>query len=284
MNPHDTTTDNDLETVARLALAAAQPADLAPHLVGGIYPPNWAPRWFNLEEYQPAPFRVRAAPRFRTTESFVEYLRRQDRGGGLWSPLTDPAELPTIYTDPERFTAEAILDDNVAGRTGWREHRAHLKLAHTPEWSAWVGIDREFMSGERFAEYVEDWRHTIAAPATADLVDIARSFRATRTVEFRDEIIDQTGDRRLAYEETTTARAGRTGELDLPAGFTIVVPPFAGADPVAIDAAFRYRIDGTRAVFGLALVQPALAARQAFDVEVAKIAAASLFVILNGAP
>lgn len=211
---------------------------------------------WDLTEFWPSPPRRTGVARFEDVDSFVHYV--EDNGGA------------SLYADAAAASIVAVFEDHSDMGPGWADFRAVLTLPPTPEWEAWSRIDGLIeMTGTEFAEHIEDWRHTIAEPATADLIDMARNFRATRKVEFTDEVVDTSGDRSLAYTTETVTAAG--GLLDVPEVFTLVLEPHIGAEARPIEARFRYRLAGNRATFGIKLVQPAKFWRDIFEEAVATV-------------
>lgn len=277
------TTNPDTETeagvVAALAIAAAEPGGIdidGATVLAGAYPPGWDVMLTDLERFERTPRRSTGTATFHDTASLLAYIRRQ-----LTPDQVTAGDQPPVYLNPERFTATAVFNDHDAYGAGWRDHRAVLELKATDEWRAWTAVDKRYLSAQEFAEHIEEWRHTVWNPPTADLLDMVRSFRATTKVSFRDEVVEKSGDRALEYVTETTATAGRTGKLEIPDGFDLNLAPFDGADPQALAARFRYRIDEGTAVFGVVLDQPKLLAKAAFAAEVAKLTAADLTTMVG---
>lgn len=281
-----TTTETDnVDAIAELAQSAVEPTALTTadgtRLLYGAYPPGWQLHTgaIDTEQHEKQPYRKRGTVTVRDTASLLAYI---DLQGGPWDEA-DTA-LPTIYYSPAEFRAVAIFNGHDVTGPGWGDHRCQLTLKPTDEWLAWTRADKEFSSATAFAELIEEWRHTIAEPATADLLDMVRSFRATTKVSFRQEIVDKSGDKALEYVTETDAQAGAKGELPIPDGFDLVLAPFEGAQPRPLRARFRYRLNGGTASFGVVLEQPAQVAKAAFEAELDRIREHAPFVLINGQP
>lgn len=94
---------------------------------------------------------------------------------------------------------------------------------------------------------------------------IAQSIQATTKCDFESGILLANGQRRLSYLETTTARAGGKGDLEIPAQITLGIPVFVGAEAAEqMTARFRYRITNGRLVLRYKLDRPEDAAAEAF--------------------
>lgn len=270
-------------TIAELAEAACAPEYIHPDGGGlvayGAWPRDWEIRWHDFEDVEQRPRRKRGTTTVRDTAGLLAYIDLQE---GPWDEGESP--LATIYYTPAEFRAVAIFNGHHMGGPGWGDHRCTLQLKSTDEWLAWTKADRSFSTAPEFAEFIEEWRHTIANPPTADLLDMVRSFRATTKVTFRQELVDKSGDKALEYVTETEAKAGATGKLDIPDGFDLLLAPFEGADVRPLRARFRYRLDGGRALFGVVLEQPALVAKAAFEAELDRIREHAPFVLINGQP
>lgn len=276
----------EADAIATLAQAAADPnydTVNGRKVLWGSYPQGWDIHVADLEDLQSTPHRKRGIVHVRDTDGLLAYLDLQmgtiDEHGG-----TAVDRLPVIYYDPEKFSAVAVLNGHTDQGAGWGDHRAELQLRVTDEWRAWTNLDRSFSDAGPFAEFIEEWRHTIADPTMADLLDLVRSFRATTKVTFRQELVDKSGDRALEYVTETEAQAGAKGTLPIPDEFTLALAPFDGAEPRLVRARFRYRLNGGAASFGVVLEQPALVAKAAFDAEVTRIEQHAPFVLINGQP
>lgn len=261
----------DIDALAEIAQMAVRPHDLIEGIVvGGVYPCGWEQQVWSLEQYGDNPLRKRGTARFGDTASLITY----------WNDQDEPAR---FYCTPDAFSVTAVFNDHNGSEPGWRDFTAVLKLEPTAEWLAWKQIDRTYLTAIKLAEFVEEWRHTIAEPPAADILELVRNFRATKKVTFRDEIVEKSGDRALEWVTETDARVGR-GQLPVPDFFTLVLAPFDGADEQPITANFRYRLDDGQALFALALEQPDKFARDAFTVEVDKIKTETGHAVLVGSP
>lgn len=275
-------THTEAGRIAELAQAAIEPARIDVNGRGvllGQLPNGWTLQQLDLEHLDAAPHRKRGTVTVHTTQSLLDYIDLQE---GPWDEGESP--LATIWVQPDAFTAVAVLNGPHVGGPGWGDHRAELKLRATPEWQAWNRVDKTWLAAPEFAEFIEEWRHTISDPPTADLLDMVRHFRATTKVTFRQEVIEKSGDRALEYVTETEATAGPSGKLEIPDGFGLVLAPFEGADARALPARFRYRLNNGQASFGVVLEQPAQVAKAAFDAEVVRIEQHAPFAVLVGTP
>lgn len=200
----------------------------------------------SLEEHLDAPLRTRGMAYLHDPGDFAEYVNR----------LADPS-YTTVWADPDAGRLTAVFDDHAdAESPGWRSHIATLTLKADPDWAAWLSLNNKLGTQAWFAEHIEDLAHTVVDPDPATMLEIARTFDAHRTVAFRSGVRLESGDVQLEYEETTKAKIGQKGELEVPAAFTIRVAPFLGAPAAEISARLRWRITNGELSIGYALLRP----------------------------
>lgn len=185
-----------------------------------------------------------------------------------------------VWADLDNRTVTAILD----GVDGWRGQTAQLKLRHSREWDEWARIDGKLYAQTEFAQFIEDHISTIASPDGAQLLDICQTLQAHTNVDFKQSTILANGQRQFRFEETLEARAGQRGDLTIPGELTLVLRPFTGSAPVAIQARFRYRLADGRLTLGVRLAEPDKAIEEAFDGVVASVADRVPVPVLFGRP
>lgn len=182
------------------------------------------------------------------------------------------------------INAHAEAMDQVEQAAGHGDHRVVLELVHTDAWKAWVGRDKRPQSQEQFAEHLEDRANDVIDPDAATMLEIASSLIATTGVDFKSALRLSDGQVQFRFEETTQARAGENGELEIPQTFTIAVAPFEGADPVELQARFRYRITSGNLSLFYALLNPDDIVRAAFVEYVDVVAEAVTQPLFKGRP
>lgn len=197
----------------------------------------------------------------------------------------DEAET-TLWGDRVNARIVAVLNDHPATTppTGaaWGDHRATLQLQYDPDFSTWLGSDGKWYDQEGFASFLEQLANTVADAAT--MYEIATSLRATKGVDFKQALNVSSGEVKLRYEETTSAKAGQKGELDIPTVFQITVPVYEGAEPTVLVARFLYRIQGAELRLGYRLLRPSDAIRAAFIHVAQQVQDGLKLPLLMGAP
>ena len=174
---------------------------------------------------------------------------------GYVAEFYDP-KTTTVWVDMDGRSVTAVLDDAQRDQASWRGHRAGLALKRTEEWQRWRKLDGQLVSQQTFAEHIEESELDIATPPAADLLEIAQTFHASTSAEFKSGTRLKSGEIQLHYVEETSAAAGRKGELSIPDKFDLSIAPFEGERPCAITALLRYRVRDGNLAIGYKLVRP----------------------------
>lgn len=224
------------------------------------------------EKTQPNPRAPRAVVGAHTPDGLIAYATRHV-----------DASTSTLWADVDAAAITVVINDHsIDGRPGWADHRARLQLRRPPEWQAWTELNGKTMSQVALAEFLEEHAREIVEPDGATMIELAQTFHATTKAEFKQAVVLATGDRRLTYEETTTAGAGATRSKDVPAAFVVALAPFEGHDPVRIEARFRYTIRDGNLTLGYRLLHLVDISRDAVRTLVGQVSAGLDLPIIEG--
>lgn len=168
---------------------------------------------------------------------------------------------------------QRTFDDGGEANAGWGDHRVEFDVLLTDSWREWAEHDGQMLPQSQFAEFIEDHLSDISVPAAADMLEIAQSIIATSSVNFESTKRLSTDEAQLEYRETINASAGSPpggakGTLEIPTLITLGLKPFEGAPAYAVDARFRYRINGGNLHMSYKLVEPEEKIRDAFEAVV----------------
>lgn len=177
--------------------------------------------------------------------SFLDYVGRH----------RDP-DHTSIWVDQPSARIEAVINDNGLEVPGWKDHRAALRLVRTREWQHWKSKDGSYMDQENFADHLQEGILEITSPDSATMLEIAQSIQGKTSVDWRSASRLDNGAVGFAYQEEIEASAGRAGNLEVPATFTLAVSPFDGEEAQPIDARLRYRIRQGKLLIGYKLERP----------------------------
>lgn len=262
----------DSQAIIDAARAAGVPQDLDPDQPQILIIPAGSVGFQpDLSAWRQAPVRATGVYRPATVHALTTYVE--------WQSDKDQT---TIWVDPSG-KVEAIIDDN-GDKPGYREHRALLQLAHTPEWDFWLNADGTMMSQEDFAFHVESGMMEVTEPAAADLLELAQSFYASNNATFRSSVRLADGQTQFQYDQELEAKAGRTGQLQIPAFIELLISPFIGEDAVRLVARFRYRLTAGRLTLGYQIERPDKVVRDAIDNIADQLAAEFDHVFIGSAP
>ncbi len=243
-------------TVADIAYAATEPAELHPGALAHVIVPEGAESvTLDLERFADMPARRRGQVVVWDAQSFTKYVNAQMTAG------------TTVYTDVRGSTLAAVINGHQAPASadpGWGDHRAVLQLRHTPQWDAWNGFCGQMRNQVAFAEFIEDHLADIFEPSGAEMLELAQTFEAKTGVDFKSSTILDTGQRQLRYEETVNATASN-GTLTIPKQVTLGLQPYEGSKSYRVTARFRFRINNGALTLGLILDDPVKVLETAFD-------------------
>lgn len=260
--------------VADLAMRAIEPHLLLDGVASIVVPEGGRHIEIDLERFDPHPRRKHGVVHLHTPSSLTRYV------------CAHAGVATMLYADATRAAVVAVLNDHQAvvdgNEPGWGDHIAGLTLRHTPEWVAWAGASGMWKEQDEFAEFVEDHIDDVVSPAGAELLELARTFEATKGAEFRSAIRLDSGQRQLTCAETITARAGQTGQIVIPERFTLGLAPFEGVDPYRIEARLRYRINDGSLLLGFVLDRTERLLRAVFDDIVQRIEVETGRPVING--
>ncbi len=212
------------------------------------------------DRYLDTPRRAKGTAQLGTVESFAAYVKAL--GGG--DPFPTYANGLTVTTV---FNGHQAID-----MAGHGDLRAKFTAQHTPGWLRWAAVSGKLLTQVAFAEHVEDCLADIADPDGATLLELATTFEAITQVTFKQSTRLQNDQRRLTYEETIEARAGNTGQLEVPERLFLALQVFEGEDTIPVTCRLRYKITGEGLRIGIILDRADDVVRDAFDQLVARIA------------
>jgi uncharacterized protein YfdQ (DUF2303 family) len=263
----------EADAIAEVARLATEPHILEPGKIHALLTPKGVQILdLDKDEYRDTPRRKTGTIRVEDLDSFAHYYAKHADAGS------------DIYVDIDRHTITAVIDANQTDGPRWGQHKLVLALKTTDRWKAWAGNDRQPMRQGDFADFIEDHLDDIREPAAAAMLEIAQTFQAQTKVRFKSNIALSSGQRTLNFEETVDAKAGETGQLTVPSTFKIGIAPFDFAEPYAITARFRYRIQSGELVVQYLLDDPAAVIRDAVKDVVEHIQGDLGVTVMRGTP
>ena len=219
------------------------------------------------DEYLTAPDRRKGTAVLTDLQSFIDHVNRfKDSDSAIFANTEQPnsAEL-VVVLDYHRASAE--------GKPRFGQHRAAYKFPISEEWKAWTTKTNQ-MTLEQFAEFLEDRVVDVIDPvlipeesATLKLAsDLGLGLATPQrllslsqglTIHTKGAVTNATklssGESQVHFSEEHEGRS-KTGEaLTIPGGFVIGIPALRGGAPYYILVRLRYRVDGSKILFWVAL-------------------------------
>lgn len=195
-----------------------------------------------------------------------------------------PATVDALSAYVARHENATVIEGKEAQAPGHGDHRAHLKLDHTPEWEFWFNRDGRKFTQAEFAEHIEDGAREIVEPTSAELLEIASTFHAKTDVTFRQATRLQDGTASLVFDEITSAGAGAAGDIKIPQTIGLAISPFVGEAKFAVNARLRYRVSGGKLELGYHLDRPHDVIRTALDLVRERLAREFPGAVFVGTP
>ncbi|AYG02395.1 YfdQ family protein [Gryllotalpicola protaetiae] len=230
---------------AALALEGAAPIEVA---AGAIYAVAGTDgtEIIDTDAYAEHPRWGQYSRTVRDARSFVAYMAKHAN------------QASEIWVDSESAEVVGIVDAPAGNRKdeGWERHVIRLKLRTTKAWDAWAAFDRQLQMQVAFADFIEEHAADVEEPPSARLLEIAQTFQAKTNVDFESGTRLDSGQTRLEYKETVTAKAGQRGNLDIPSEITLVLRPYVDGPAYRVPARLRYRLRGSALSLGIVIDRP----------------------------
>lgn len=159
-----------------------------------------------------------------------------------------------IYIDrePAQPRVIAVLNGHDGAGPGWGDHRVEIVFRFTSQWRKWTAIDGKMLGQIEFAEFIEDNLADIAAPAGAEMLEIAQYLSVTRGVDFKSSVRLSNGQVQFQNIENMDAKVG-AGQIAIPETITLGIAPVMGLPPFRVEARFRYRLVAGKLTLGVRL-------------------------------
>lgn len=232
---------NSIFTEALAAVAAKAPSHATPD--GGSI--IIVPEGYKAEKVPPL---ERPLPRIvqnvtlHDRDSFVSYVNRFKAG-----------QSTQIFAEPG-FLANgqarivAVIDYHLNSQADYGVHTATYAPRFSDQWTRWQNACKAPLKQAEFAEFVEEVRSDIVDPDAAKLLDIVRTFKASKRVDFDSVVYQPNGDVKLGYEERTEQK-GSSGAL--PEQMSLGIPVYFRGSPYKVPVLVRYRVGGGGVQFAL---------------------------------
>lgn len=177
----------------------------------------------DIARYADKPYRGAGMVELLMLPTFVDYVLSRNVAG-------------LVFVDKSK--AQAVFNAD-----SWGDDVAHFRCECTPDWVAWRGKDKCWMSQEVFCDFLEDQEKVIQEPCGVELLDLVANFRQKSSVEFSRSYRGADGQTCVSYQEKTT---GANRDMALPKEFVLHLPVIKGAEQMTtyeVRARLKVRID-----------------------------------------
>jgi len=189
------------------------------------------------------PFRAKASVTMHDRDSFVGYLNRFKK------------EATRIFAEPGflaggQAKVVGVIDYHSPNAPDHGGHSATYAPRYSEQWVRWQNACKQPLRQAEFAEFIEEVRNDIVTPDAAQLLDIVRTFKASKRVEFDSVVYQPNGDVKLGYEERTEQK-GTSGTL--PEQMTLGIPVYYRGTGYKVPVLVRYKVANGAVMFSLKL-------------------------------
>lgn len=232
-------TNNNVETALH-AVASRAPAHDIPN--GGKI--IIIPKGYQAEHVDPLmPAFIKQSVTMHDLDSFNGYVNRFK------------SEASRIFAEPGFLSGcqakvVAVLDYHDPSAAAHGAHSVTYVPRYSEQWTRWQAACKAPFKQAAFAEFIEEVRGDIMTPDAAQLLDIVRTFKASKRVEFDSVTYQANGDVKLGYEERTEQK-GSSGVL--PEQMKLGIPVYFRGTGYAVMVFVRYRVEAGAVVFNLKL-------------------------------
>jgi len=205
--------------------------------------------------------RIRQAVTLHDKDSFVAYVKRYQ------SSATRIFAEPGFLSGGQAHVT-AVFDYHEKDNAAYGVHSAKYCPRYSDQWNRWQKACSQPMKQAEFAEFIEEVRADIREPEAAKLLDVVRTFKASKRVEFDSVVYQSNGDVKLVYDERTQ-QTGASGAL--PEMMKLGIPVYFRGEAYAVPVFVRYKVGGGAVAFQIKPDRSDLIEDAAFTELAAKI-------------
>jgi hypothetical protein len=244
---------------------AAPTVQLPSGAVGVVLPAESELRIIDpVDKPEPTLLRIKSNVTIHERDSFVAYVNRYK---------TDKTQVfaePGFLRGGQGARVTADMDYHLPGAAQRREHFVHYVPRYSDQWSRWKKLCSAPLKQVEFAEAIEECRADITAPSAASLLDIVRTFKAQKKVEFDSVVYQPDGTVKLNYSEEVQKNGAASGAL--PEAIQIGIPVYFRGTRYAVNILVRYRVGNGGVTFDLKMDRPDVVEDNAFEEITAAVA------------
>jgi uncharacterized protein YfdQ (DUF2303 family) len=197
----------------------------------------------DLEKFLPRPLRITESVHLYDTDSFIAYV----------NDFKLPVSRIFFNTTEEEFVA--VLDYHEVETAAWCGHTAIFKPRRSVEFETWMATNRKQMTQVDFARFLEENLPDIVEPNSAELLQVALTFEAKKSVEFASGVRLNNGQIQFQYDEVVRGTAQK-GTIEIPEKFVLGIAIHVNGPAYRIDVRLRWRLQEGKVIFWYEVVRP----------------------------
>ena len=224
----------------------------------------------NLEKFLPRPLRIKENVHLDDTDSFIAYVNDFKLSG-----------VSRIFFNAAAEEFVAVLDYHEADMPAWGDHTASFKPRRSVEFETWMAGNHKQMTQVDFARFLEENMPDVVEPNSAELLQVALTFEAKKSVEFSSGVRLNNGQIQFAYDEIVRG-AAQKGTIDVPEQFVLGISIHVNGPAYRIPVRLRWRLQEGKVVFWYELVRPHRYVEDALKEIRERVAAETATALLAG--
>ena len=253
---------------AALGEPRSVPADCSSAGVFTVVPKDY--KIEDLESYLSRPLRIEQDVTLYDTDSFIAYAKEFMTGATI------------IFFDVQAEVFKAAFEYHEIDKPSWNQHIASFKPRRSVEFETWMAANRKQMTQVDFARFLEENLPDIVEPPAAELLQVALTFEAKKSVEFSSGVRLANGQIQFQYDEVVRGTAQK-GTIEIPEKFVLGVPIHVNGPAYRIEVRLRWRLQEGKVVFWYEVVRPHRYIEHALKEISQRIATETALPLLAGA-
>jgi len=198
----------------------------------------------SLGEFLPRPLRIAQNVLLHDADSLIAYVKEYAKPG------------THIFFDAPQEQFVAVLDYHEKPETpNWCEHTAVFHPRRSVEFTTWMNQNRKPLTQVEFARFLEENLPDIVEPNSAELLQVALTFEAKKSVEFSSGMRLANGQLQFAYDELVRGTAQK-GTIEIPEQFTLGIAIHVNGPAYRIPVRLRWRLQEGKVSFWYEMVRP----------------------------
>jgi len=203
--------------------------------------------WHDMSQFVDNPRFISANRSVVDAKSFIAYYNR----------FNIPETL--VIASPKGKYVMAQFDYGTRETARASKHTLRLELQRSDDYVKWLtaGLEpmgRSLMSQEKFADFIDDMKHTVVEPSSAEMVDLAQSLILHTEQVMGGPINRSNGSFNLSFSENTTTHS-KAGVVIVPEKIIICLAPWYGSKPRDIIVNLKVRKGESGPMFGVTIDQ-----------------------------